>query len=144
MRVIKYEEWSDKSRQEVIKDVVLPLVQGELGYYLSAAKSGTADLLLGEFDNCREWGYTYALSGAKQDIVFCVYEHRNSDQIVINGCLRKDVQSFGPYKQGDKYDVLAEFSYNQYSECAEQLATFLVQSYRGEFDEGLLLADSEV
>lgn len=138
MKVIKYEEWSDKSSQEVIKEVILALVQKDLSCYMCGEEG--ASLLVGEFDNCREYGYTYALSGAKQDIVFCVYEHRNSDQIIINGCLRKDVKSYGPYKEGNKYDVLAEFSYNQYTECAERLAEFLVWSYRGEFNESSFLA----
>jgi hypothetical protein len=93
---------------------------------------------IGEFDNCRESGFTYSLLGGKQDMVFCVYEHRNSDSIIINGCMRQHMKAYGPYNGDSKWDYLATFSYGDYTGCAERLAEFLLGAYKGDFNESLL------
>lgn len=95
-------------------------------------------LEIGEFFNCREEGFTYSLLGGKQDMVFCVYEHRNSDQIIINGCKREDMAAYGPYNGDSKYSYLASFGYDEYHEAADKLVEFLLQAYKGEFDESIL------
>lgn len=59
-------------------------------------------LSFGTFYNCREYGVTVEVGGW----TFAVYEHRNSDDIVIEGCPTAEVQEYGPYGGGDKYDVL--------------------------------------
>lgn len=101
-------------------------------------ESQNVTIEIGEFDNCRESGYTYSIVNSKQDMVFCVYEHRNSDQIIINGCMRKDIKPYGPYNGTSKYDYLFSYSYNEYEDVANKLAEFLLQSYKGTFNETIL------
>lgn len=45
------------------------------------------------FYNCREYGLTVTVGGWQ----FCVYEHRNSDNICIEGCPVDEVKECGPY-----------------------------------------------
>jgi hypothetical protein len=42
------------------------------------------NITIGTFTNCREVGLTFAVL-EKKNFTFCVYEHRNSDSIIING-----------------------------------------------------------
>lgn len=88
---------------------------------------------VGTFDNCREYGNTYRAIGAKQDYTFCVYEHRNSDQIYINGCLTEEIKPYGPYSGDDKWFYHAIFSYNQHYEVAQKLYEFLIDCKNGLF-----------
>lgn len=80
------------------------------------------DISVGTFTNCRECGLTFMLYG-KNPFTWCVYEHRNSDAIIING---KEgyisVNGELPYKSDSKFDFLAEFHYNQSLEAANFLA----------------------
>ena len=76
---------------------------------------------VGTFTNCRECGLTFMVMG-KTSFTYCVYEHRNSDEIIINGkkgCI--SVNGDLPYIGDTKYDCLAKFNYNQYYEAAEKL-----------------------
>lgn len=140
------EQISLKSFYTSRQDQIAVIIKAILGRELESVRDDDWDfwkdidpiLEIGEFDNCREYGFTYSILGGVQDMVFCVYEHRNSDQIIINGCKRQDVKPYGPYNGTNKYDYLANFSYDQYAEAAEQLAKFLTQSYKGEFNESLL------
>ena len=95
-----------------------------------------------EFDNCREYGFQYRVLNGKQDVSFTVYEHRNSDNIIINGCKTEDVQPYGAYlKGGSKWDYLACFGYEEYNKVTDQLFKFLVQTYNGTFDESRLVVE---
>jgi hypothetical protein len=77
------------------------------------------ELVFGTFDNCREYGITVTVGGW----TFSVYEHRNSDDIIVNGCPTADVQPFGPYaKDGDKYDVLFSTRWRNYEGASAALA----------------------
>ncbi len=88
---------------------------------------------VGTFTNCRECGLTFMVHSAdyKQFFTFCIYEHRNSDSIIINGkpgmvSLNGDL----PYAADDKYTYLAEFGYNHYYECAVKLREMIVSFYK--------------
>jgi hypothetical protein len=88
---------------------------------------------VGTFTNCREEGLTFILSGmydgdkyipCVNDMTFtwCIYEHRNSDSIIINGkkgfvCFSGDL----PYAADSKWTYLAEFKYNEHYQCADRL-----------------------
>lgn len=76
------------------------------------------ELVFGTFDNNREYGITVTVSGW----TFSVYEHRNSDDIIVNGCPTADVEPFGPYGGGDKYDVLHGSPWRDYEGAAKALA----------------------
>ena len=75
------------------------------------------DIYVRCFHNRRENGLTF--TALDTDWTFCVYEHRNSDQIIING--KKGYTSLCgelPYKEeGDKWDYFKSFKYDQYHEC---------------------------
>lgn len=61
-------------------------------------------LEFGVFDCGREYGLTYTVA----DWTFCVYEHRNTDSLCIEGCPTDDMKPCGPYGGSDKYDVMFE------------------------------------
>ncbi|QKY79733.1 hypothetical protein SEA_ENGINEER_159 [Gordonia Phage Engineer] len=76
----------------------------------------------GVFDNCREHGVT--VSNA-YGWTFCFYEHRNSDDICIEGCPTAEVQSWGPYSDTSKYDVLGQARWMDYDSAAAQMVAIL-------------------
>lgn len=76
----------------------------------------------GTFDNCREYGLTFTVPGWQ----FCVYEHRNSDKICVQGCPIGEVNPWGPYGGVDKWDVLASARYEMYGAAA----AFLIDALR--------------
>ena len=88
---------------------------------LKKRKDLIAYVSIGTFTNCREVGLTYQVTGyydkktykclpIEHWFTFCTYEHRNSDEIIING-KRGLISHNGdlPYK-GDKWE---------YFECLE-------------------------
>lgn len=124
-------------RQDTLAEIIKALVLNKVSDQLYDMDKQTIELEITTFDNCRETGYTYSLKDGEQDNVFCVYEHRNSDQICINGCKREDVKPYGPYSGETKWDVLFSTGYGCYHETAEKLVEWLFQSYKGEFDQSL-------
>jgi len=92
-------------------------------------------LNIGAFTNCREVGFTFMLAGyyvsgdyrsLKKAFTWCVYEHRNSDSIIINGkegyiSLNGDL----PYMADDKWKYISSHAYNEYHECAEKLKSLI-------------------
>jgi hypothetical protein len=117
--------------QRVIAEVVKIMVIQNL---FSSDNCKNFELEVKWFDNCRERGYMYRLLNAKQDYTFSVYEHRNSDSIIINGCKTESVESFGAYK-GDKWDYYHKYTYDQHYYVAKKLTRMLVTCFRGEFEE---------
>jgi hypothetical protein len=92
---------------------------------------------VGTFTNCREVGLTFTLLSGTEDgqymgcesFTWSVYEHRNSDSIIINGkpgyiSLSGDL----PYK-GDKYDYIHEAPYNGHLEIADHLAKLILDHW---------------
>jgi hypothetical protein len=91
-------------------------VFGESG--LSDEFYGEEGLLdFGTFENCREYGVTVTVGGW----TFAAYEHRNSDDICLEGCPAGEVRDFGPYGSDDKHDVLFSAKWKQYHEVAGAL-----------------------
>ena len=87
------------------------------------------DVVIGAFTNCRECGLTFLVMGKDaKSFTWCVYEHRNSDQIIINGkegyiTINGDL----PYGWDSKYQYIADFDYNQHYEVAEKLAKLIIE-----------------
>jgi hypothetical protein len=86
------------------------------------------NIYVGTFTNCRESGLTFIVS--KKDnsdyFTFCVYEHRNSDNIIING--RKGYLTMNgslPYSGGSKYEYLDSFQYNEDKKVAKRLSNLI-------------------
>ncbi len=77
---------------------------------------------VGALMNCREQGLTfYAANKKHKYFTWCVYVHRNSDSIILNG--KAGLLSAAgelPYK-GDKWECIASFSYDNHLACAENL-----------------------
>ena len=74
------------------------------------------------FDNCREYGLTFTVPGWQ----FAIYEHRNSDELCLQGCPAALVQPYGPYGgTRDKYDVLARAEYGEFDAIAAALVAAL-------------------
>ena len=93
-------------------------VMGEGGVGNDFYRDEEVDDAFGIFENCREYGLTVSINGW----TFSVYEHRNSDYIIVNGCPTAEVHSYGPYAEdGDKYDYLFECKWKQYHEAAKAL-----------------------
>lgn len=83
----------------------------------------------GVFDNCREHGITVSSAGGW---TFCVYEHRNSDDITIEGCPTPQIKPYGPYSGEDKYDTLFQARWRDYDGAAAAMIAMLKASV--EFD----------
>lgn len=111
----------EKEEGLLISEIIYNLVRDELNYFNSNAK-----VLVGSFTNCRECGYTFKVSYRGKRFTWCIYEHRNSDDIIINGkegyiCFNGEL----PYMGEDKYSYIRSFSYNQYYECAKELSRLI-------------------
>ena len=113
----------------MIADVILAMMK----YLVHCNTSTDFQVEVGKFDNCREYGNTYRVLNAKQDYTFCVYEHRNSDQICINGCPTEEIKIYGPYTDGSKYDYHYSVSYDEHYRAAIKLIEFLVECKNGTF-----------
>jgi len=75
------------------------------------------------FQNCRENGLTFTVHNNKgEGKTWCVYEHRNSDDIIVNS--KNDWTSFNgdlPYKADSKWVYDMAFRYDEISKCADYL-----------------------
>jgi hypothetical protein len=110
-----------------------------VGDMVDKATEGAIDF--GTFDNCREYGLTFTLGLW----TFCVYEHRNSDEICIEGCLTAEMKSYGPYGGISKYDTLTCDGPEEYKAVADKLTSMLrLVSDGGEHSRADLRAVSEV
>ena len=92
---------------------------------------GEIYITVGTFVNGRECGLTFAIYGGVESFTYCVYEHRNSDAIIING--REGYASQNgdlPYAKDSKYGYLAEFGYNKHYDCAVKLADLIKKKYK--------------
>lgn len=80
------------------------------------------------FHNCREMGLTFTLwRGAKPNLTYCIYEHRNSDEIIVNHAEGwVGVGETLPYL-GDKYTYDHAFPHGEYRQCADFLKTELLR-----------------
>ena len=125
----------DVSTQDTLAEVIKLLLLDSLKY---SEVLGGKSLEIFPFDNCREFGYMYHVIGGEQDLTFSVYEHRNSDEIIINGCETSDVKSYGAYNGNSKYSYLKNFSFDQHYQVAKQLRNYLEESFLGLFDESIL------
>ena len=78
------------------------------------------------FHNGREKGLTYSVFlDSDKSFTFATYEHRNSDQIIINGT--PGYMSAMPYMTDSKYDYLGAFSPKSYGLAANKLAKLINQ-----------------
>ena len=84
-----------------------------------------ADFRVGRYENCREQGYVFSLRYMCEQRNYAVYEHRNSDSLIvlvfdgasINTPCREEVWD----NMKDKYDYTQSFSCGQIIECGDYI-----------------------
>jgi hypothetical protein len=88
-------------------------------------------IIVGTFTNCRECGFTFKATGKDKAFTWCIYEHRNSDDIIING-KEGYISENGelPYNGESKYSYLLALRYDKHQECAEELAKRIKEWYK--------------
>lgn len=99
------------SAYDIAREVALGVAR-EMGEFVT----------FGVFDNCREHGLTVTGAGGW---TFCWYEHRNTDDIHIEGCPTAEMKPFGPYGGVDKYDTLFYAPWQQYAPIVAALVAIL-------------------
>jgi len=92
------------------------------------------DISVGTFTNCREVGLTFfVIAKSGEYFTWCVYEHRNSDELIINGKSGHHGKLGDlPYMSDSKYDYLSSFSYDEHKDCADKLAEMILKFYKEE------------
>lgn len=94
--------------------------------------SNVESLIIGCFTNCREQGHTYIVHAKNgKSFTFCIYEHRNSDEIIING-KEGHVSLNGelPYKGDNKNEYIASFGPDDYYKAARKLSGLIIDFLR--------------
>lgn len=95
------------------------------------AQEGVENVRVSSFNNRRENGLVYTVDSPNGDTrSFCVYEHRNSDVIVINGITNWDGHKL-PYAGESKYEYFSGHSYDDREGAAEKLASYLSRAQKG-------------
>ena len=125
---------SPKNHQWFLNDIVYEILKQKLSCFRDD-QGIVLEIDVTTFDNCREYGYMYTLLNGKQKYSFIVYEHRNSDSVIINGCKTSEVKPYGAYKEGTKWDYIKDFHHYEFYEVAKSLCGYLVECFKGEFVE---------
>lgn len=91
----------------------------DYGYY-------KANIEVGRFENCREQGYVFSLRYKFKQKNYCVYEHMNSDNLIvlINDTYTINTPTLDEMWAGkkDKWDYDKDFKYGQILECGNFIA----------------------
>lgn len=81
---------------------------------------------VGRYENCREQGYVFSIQVGNEERHYAVYEHRNSDQLIVliaNGLnMNTPSVDFMWKDRGEnatKYDYNKSFSWGEITECGE-------------------------
>lgn len=99
------------------------------------------------FVNGREVGNVYTVYQPDGNTrSFSVYEHRNTDSIVINGLTnwnKDNVDEYGntalPYASNNKHSYFAEISFGDTKQAAGTLAYFMKEAQKGELEDDATL-----
>jgi hypothetical protein len=99
-----------------------------------------SQVTVGTFFNGRESGNVYTVlqpDGTTRS--FSVYEHRNSDSIIINGKADWPGDNY-PYASESKYEFFAEFAAEDRPQAASALTFYLREAQKGELPDDATLA----
>lgn len=94
------------------------------------------EVFVGTFHNCRECGYTFKVSkanGVDKSFTFIVYEHRNSDSIIVNGHEGYWSAMNGaelPFRGDSKWTYWGCFGYKEYEKAANYLGQEIERFHR--------------
>lgn len=88
-----------------------------------------ATIYCGRYENCREQGYVFSLLYKGNVRHYAVYEHRNSDEIIVLISTRHTINTPGindmwadKGENATKYDYDKSFSYYQITKCGDWIA----------------------
>lgn len=97
------------------------------------------------FYNSREWGNAYTVVDPEGNTrTFSVYEHRNTDSIIINGKKNWDPAEGLPYAADNKNGFFAEFAFEDKKAAADTLVYFMREAEKGELpDDDVLVGTAE-
>ena len=124
--------------QQLYLNTIFP--QKELNNKLE--QYGVDNVFVSNFHNGREWGNVYTVMTPDGNAMsFSVYEHRNSDSIIINGKNNWDGEEL-PYTTDSKYDYFGEYSYQDYEQAADSLAMHLKDAQNGNLPSEKYLRDN--
>ena len=92
-------------------------------------------LQVGRYENCREQGYVFSIRMSGHQRNYAVYEHRNSDQLIvlISDVLTINVPSIDDmwHDKGEnpsKYDYDKAFGYGEIVECGDWIANDMIET----------------
>lgn len=81
---------------------------------------------VGRYENCREQGYVFSIQFGTEERHYAVYEHRNSDNLIVliseGLCMDTPGVNFMWKDKGEnatKYDYDREFGYGEIVNCGE-------------------------
>ena len=95
------------------------------GTYNKEGNYNEATFTVGRYENCREQGYVFSLRYKNEQRNYAVYEHRNSDSLIV--LVFDDITINTPYGEEvwgnmkDKYDYTKSFSCGQIMECGDYI-----------------------
>lgn len=123
---------SDPDSDKFYNKLYLSTVFPERELKDSFDRAGVDNVSVSNYENGREWGLAYTVMEPSGDSrTFSVYEHRNTDSIIINAKTN--------WKHGDlpmagesKNDFIAEFSPNDHRQAADALTFFIKEAQKGE------------
>lgn len=97
-------------------------------------RAGIDNVSTSFFENGREWGNVYTVmtpDGGSRS--FSVYEHRNTDSIIINGQDNWDGEGI-PYAADSKNAFFAEFAPDDRKRAAQALTFYMMEAQKGNLD----------
>lgn len=112
----------------------------------SFKKHNVTGVSVSPFYNSREYGLAYTVMEPNGNTrTFSVYEHRNTDSIIINGRTNWDPSSELPYAADSKNEFFAEFAYDDREQVADALAFYAKSAQNGDLpdDETLVRSASK-
>jgi hypothetical protein len=85
-----------------------------------------ASVEVGRYENCREQGYIFSVQYKGKQRNYCVYEHRNSDElcvVVFDAATLNTPKAETVFNamNGDKYNVTNAFEYGRITECGDYI-----------------------
>lgn len=131
LKVLTVEDNGIMSQQQVYNVLVFP--EKDLKPVLT--RLGIDDVRVAPLINGRENGLVYTVRGINGETrSFCMYEHRNTDSIIINGKTDWDPREGLPYASNSKEAFFAEFAPGDHRQAAETLGYFMSAAQRGDLE----------
>lgn len=107
-------------------------------------RADVSNVTVSSFYNSREYGNAYTVMTPDGDTrTFSVYEHRNTDSIIINGKTNwkgSDVEL--PYTADSKHEFFAEIPYGERNQAARTLTYFMKNAQNGTLEDDQYLSNN--